>query len=88
MHRHRDIRLKAIEAVDGSPTRALCVPGLHVAKAGDRHDGSINGPAPLRSGWNLAQDADLLADVDLVHREVVLIEEPPDHLGGVQRLVL
>src|SRR5215217_4361551 len=35
-----------------------------------------------------SKDADLLADVDLVHREVVLIEEPPDHLGRVQRLVL
>ena len=64
------------------------MPGLHIAKSGNRHDSPINGHAPLRPGQNLAQDADLLADVDLVHREVVLIEEPPDHLGCVHRLVL
>src|SRR5690349_15301667 len=68
--------------------RALCVPGLHIAKTGNRHDGSIDGHAPLRSGWHFAQDANLLAEVDLIHREVVLIEEPPDDLGRVQRLVL
>ena len=46
VHRHRDIRLEAIEAVNGRLVRALGVPGLHLAKASDRHDGSIDGHAP------------------------------------------
>ena len=59
-----------------------CDPHLAVAETRDSRDAAIDRTSLLATDRHLDPNAGFLADIDLLHRQRITLEQPTDHLGA------